>query len=387
MSSAEICSRCVMDTSEKIIDFDENGHCCYCREAIKRLEAGEWNRHGEAELKAVFDRMKAECSGRKYDCIIGISGGVDSSYVAYIAHRYGVRMLGVHVAAGWNTPVSENNIRKLCEKYGVDLVVEKVPLDEMMDLQRAYFISGVPNQDVPQDHAFFAVLYRYAIEHGITWILEGRNFSSESILGRGLRFDPKDSVNLLDIHAKFGKIPLKKFPIMDEKTFYEDIPRKKQFQVFSPLDLIDYNKFEAIKILHADCGFEYYGGKHLESRFTKLYQNYILPQKFHCDKRRAHLSSLIVAGQLSREDALAELARPPYGDPAELEMDIRYFIDKVGLTREEFDRIMQEEPREHTDFKVNKYYRRSKLLKNPWVRFVLSVPGIGWGKRILKRWF
>jgi len=342
-----------MDTSDPNIVFDSDGVCNHCSSAINNIEK-YWlrGRDGKIKLEQLFKQIKAEGINNKYDCIIGLSGGIDSSYLAYLASQYGLRMLAVHVDAGFNSKIAENNVKNLCEKLGIDLVVEYVDFNEMMDLQRAYFFAGVPNEDIPQDHAFFTVLYSYAEKNKIKYVINGSNLATESILPVAWGHDAYDTRNIKDIHKKFGSKPLKNYKLMRFYDWYIKYRFFNKLIILNPLNYMDYNKEEAIKVLEKEVGWQYYGGKHYESRFTKLFQAHILPVKFGYDKRKAHLSSLIVAGQITREEAIKELDKSLY-DVQELEEDIIYFINKIGITREEFDKIMSLPPRKHEDFKTN----------------------------------
>lgn len=341
-----VCKRCVMDTSAKEIVFDKNGYCNFCTVALDEMPQ-KWT-VDEQKLDELYNKIKKAGEGRQYDCIIGISGGIDSSYLAYVSAKKGLRMLGIHIDAGFNTPVSERNVKNLCEKLGIDLKIIKIDLTEMMDLQRAYFLSEVLNQDVPQDHAFFSALFKYAKENKIKYFLTGSNYSSESILPISWRYNAYDGKNLKAIHKAYGRVKLETYPVM---SFYEAYIKYDKLKKVHPLDLIDYNKEEAIKILAQEIGFEYYGAKHCESSFTRLFQSYILPKKFGIDKRRCHLSSLIVAGQLSRDDALEELSHPLCTDE-QIESDIQDFISKIDITREQFDRIVDKKGgKRHEEFK------------------------------------
>ena len=342
----QICNRCVMDTTAKEITFDNQGYCNFCTTALEEMPQ-KWT-IDELKLDRLYDSIKKTGRGRKYDCIIGISGGIDSSYLAYISAKKGLRMLGIHIDAGFNTPVSEKNVKNLCEKLGIDLKIIKIDQSEMMDLQRAYFLSEVLNQDIPQDHAFFSALFRYAKENKIKYFLTGSNYSSESILPVSWRYNAYDGKNLRAIHKAYGRVKLKTYPVM---SFYDAYIKYDRLKKVHPLDLTNYDKEEAIKILVKEIGFEYYGAKHCESSFTRLFQSYILPKKFGIDKRRCHLSSLIVAGQLSREAAIADLENPLCIDE-QIESDIQNFITKINITREEFDRLVNKSGgRRHEDFK------------------------------------
>lgn len=366
-----ICKRCVMDDINTDITFDEKGYCNYCTEALKEKEKTWHNdEKGKKELEEFISEMKEKNKDKKYDCVLGLSGGIDSCYTAYLLSQYHVRMLAVHIDGGWNTEVSVKNVEKLCEKLGIELHIIKINEQEMYDVQRAYFLSEVINQDIPQDHFFFANLYRFALKNKIKYFISGGNFSSESILPKSWGYNAMDGKNLKDIHKKNGLLKLKELKPLSFFEIYVKIPYIDRLKKIRPLNDIDYNKEEAIKELHDKIGFEYYGGKHCESTFTRLYQNYILPVKFGVNKSKAHYSSLIVAGQLTREEALEKLKENEYTNNQELlEQDINEFITKINITRREFDRIINDgKIRKHLEFKnSNKMmkvcYKLKKIFK------------------------
>lgn len=347
-----ICNRCVMDTSDPTITFDENGYCNHCTEALEKKKTQLFEgSQGEKEYRNIIKKLKESGIGKKYDCILGISGGIDSSYLAYLLSKENLRILGVHIDAGWNTPVSVKNVETVARECNIDLNIIKINHDEMMDMQRAYFLSEVVNQDVPQDHAFFAKLYEFTIKNDLEYFVSGHNWSSESITPAAWGYDAYDAINLKDIHKKYGRIKLKDFPIVSFFNNYINYPYFKRMKKVRPLNCIDYDPNIALKILKENIGFEDYGKKHCESVFTRLYQSYIQPQKFGFDKRRAHLSSLIVSGKISREEALIELATP-LCDDKQIEEDIVKFIHEINITREEFDMIILHKGcRSHLEFK------------------------------------
>lgn len=366
---SKICERCVMDDENTKIIFSESGICNYCTEALE-LKEKIWHNdeNGKKELEEIIKNMKEKNKNKKYDCILGLSGGIDSCYTAYLLSKYKVRMLAVHIDAGWNTDISTQNIKLLCDKLGIELHIIKVDEKEMFDLQRAYFLAEVVNQDVPQDYIFFSYLYRFALKNGIKYFISGGNYSSESILPTCWGFDAMDGENLKDIHKKYGNSKLKNIKPLSFFEILIKIPYIDKLKKIRPLNYIDYDKAKAIQVLHDEIGFEYYGGKHCESIFTRLYQNYILPVKFGINKSKAHYSSLIVAGQLSREDALELLKQNEYTNNKELlESDINDFINKIGITREKFDEIMTDGIiRKHEDFKnytkKRQFFRKIKKI-------------------------
>jgi aminotransferase len=308
---------------------------------------------GEAaknELTNMVNLLKQEGKGKQYDCIMGLSGGVDSSYLAhFVTKKLGLRPLIVHVDSGWNSELAVNNIQNIVERLNLDLHTLVLDWEEIKDLQLAFFKSGIANLDVPQDHAFVASLYREARKFGIKYVLNGGNMATESILPHAWGYDASDATHLKGIHKKFGTIPLKTYPIYSDyqKLFY--YPFVLKMKVFRPLEYLPYSKVEAKKLLKEELGWRDYGGKHYESVYTKFFQAYYLPTKFGYDKRKAHLASLIVSGQMTRDEALEELKQPLY-DPKELEQDKLFFSKKLGLTIEEFEKIMAEKPTTYKDF-------------------------------------
>lgn len=352
-----VCKRCVMDSTDPLISFDTSGNCNYCNYALA-TKAERWknNREGKIELDNIIDELKSETKNKKYDCIIGLSGGLDSAYLAYyIRKEYGLRMLAVHIDTGWNTDIAEKNIERICKKLNIDLIVEKINQDEFMDLQRAYFLSGVPSQDNPQDNIFLAALFKYAIQNNIKYFLSGANFSTESILQKGYSYNSADNVNLLDIHKHHGSVPLKTIYTMSLFDRYIRYRFINKVIMLRPLDFINYTVDEAIYSLQETVGFEYYGGKHYESFFTRFFQEYYLPIRFNFDKRKSHLSSLIISDQITRADALNILESPSF-NPNTIDNDIMYLCKKLKITRSEFDSCMK------MPLVDNKKYKYSKLI-------------------------
>lgn len=360
---AIVCNRCVIDDVYGNTVFDENGYCNYCTYALETMDS-RWLRgsEGRDKLDEYVEKIKRDGKGKKYDCFIGLSGGLDSSYLAYFMKReYDLRMMALHVDTGWNSTVARQNIEKLCKKMDIELTVRKLPQHEFMDLQKAYLFSGVFNQDVPQDHTFIAYLFEYARENEMKYCLSGANFSTENILQRtGDRVIAADKVNLLDIHKHFGNVEINALPtisLFDRFIKYRFIYGIKMLR---PLDFIDYQVKDAVRELAEDVGFEYYGGKHCESVFTRWYQNYYLPKRFNYDKRRSHLSSLIVTNQITRDEALRILEQPLY-EKNQMEKDITFIINRLGMTREEFDDVMETPPREASMFRMSGWNRFGRL--------------------------
>lgn len=337
----KICSSCVMDTSDPEITFNSENICNHCS-AYKTYEAERLK--GESTEKAIskmVDKIKKNSKGNSYNCIMGLSGGVDSSYLAwYAVKRLGLKPLVVHVDSGWNSELAVNNIESIINILGLDLHTLVVDWSEMRDLQRSFFKASVPNCDIPQDHSFLAGLYREASKYKIKSILNGGNMATESILPKAWGYSSTDLIFIKDIHSLFGEQNLKTYPTVNywqKKIIY---PFINSMKVYRPLEFIDYRKEEAKNLLMSEFGWRDYGGKHYESVFTKFFQAYYLPSKFGYDKRRAHLSSLIVSGQLLRENALMELNKPLYANESELESEITYITKKLGFSRKEWDGIM-----------------------------------------------
>jgi N-acetyl sugar amidotransferase len=353
----QVCSRCVMDTSDPDIRFDAAGQCSWCTR-FDTVVRRDWHPDavGSARLQALVDMIRRETAGRDYDCIIGLSGGIDSSFTAYVARRQlGLRMLAVHVDAGWNSELAVKNIENIVKRLDIDLHTHVVDWEEMRDLQLAFLRSGVANQDVPQDHAFFAALYRFAVAKGIRWVLSGGNIATESVLPPAWGYNAMDLRHVKSIHRRFGSLPLRTFPTCSFLEYYLYYPFIRGMRVVRPLNYMRYVKSEALATLEHELGYRYYGTKHGESRFTKFFQNYWLPERFGYDKRRAHLSSLVLSGQLTREQALAELAVPSYANPAELAEDKAFVAKKLGLSVQEFDGLLGGALHSHRDYPSNEW--------------------------------
>ena len=299
----QICTQCIMDTSDSKIIFDGRGACEYCNNYHQNIQPN-WHtdERGASELSRIVEEIREHGRGRDYDCIIGLSGGVDSSYVTYLAKaKLGLRPLVFHVDAGWNTQQATNNIEKLIDGLGLDLHTEVVDWEEMKDLQLAFLKAQVPHIDMPQDHAFFAALYNFAAKHGFRYVLTGANYSTECIREPlEWHYHASDLRQLKDIHRQFGSRPLKTFPLADILKFRIYYRYVKGLRVIKPLNYVPYFKEPAMQELVERFGWQRYAHKHYESRFTRFYEGYWLPKKFGFDKRRAHFSSLIVTGQLSR---------------------------------------------------------------------------------------
>jgi len=345
------CTRTVMDTiNDPNISFDDEGVCNYYHQyneqAPKTVFKGE---EGKNKIEEMRRTLKENQKG-KYDSIIGLSGGVDSTYMVYKAKEWGLNPLVVHFDYGWNLELAVQNIEQTLKHAGLELYTYVMNWEDFKHLQRSYFKAGVLDLDVPADHLIFAALSRVARKFNIKYLLKGYNFQSEAILPRTWNYNRKfDLRNLEDINNKFGERKLKDLPKLGiwQQIYYDRIYKLKSF---SPLNYFDYRKEDAKKELIDTIGWVDYGGKHFENVFTRFYQGYILPTRFYVDKRKAHLSTLICSGQATREEALAELKRPPY-DLKVMENDYHYVSKKLGFTPEEFDQCLTGPIRQHTEFR------------------------------------
>ena len=362
------CVRCVMDTSDKEIIFSEYGVCSHCIN-FDQVSSKKWhpNEKGQDIFDQTISKIKENGKGKDYDCIIGLSGGLDSSYLAYIVSKTGLRILAVHVDAGWNSELAVQNIENIVKKCGIDLFTHVVDWEAMQDLQYAFFRAQLPNQDIPQDHAFFAALYSYATKHNIEYVLHGSNIATESVLPKSWGYNAMDARHIKSVHKAFGKRKLKNFPLVGFAKLNVYYPFVKRMKVTKLLNFIPYNVQNAIQKLQEEVDYKYYGGKHHESRFTKFFQSYYLPHKFGFDKRKAHLSSLILSGQKTRDQALESLLQPLYSE-SELEADIEYFIKKIAITDIEYEKLMSGPVRSHHEFGSNArlfnlYYKTAKEFK------------------------
>jgi N-acetyl sugar amidotransferase len=361
LSKNQCCVNCVMDTSDPEISFDINGVCNHCQE-FEAISKSAWfpNEEGKNRWELMSSQIKKAGFGNEYDCILGLSGGVDSSYLALKVHEWGLRPLVVHVDAGWNSELAVSNIEAIVKYCDYDLHTHVVNWEDMRELQLAYLRSSVSNQDTPQDHIFFASLYHYAISKNIKYILSGGNIATEGIFPRSWHGSAMDSINLNAIHKRYGTKALKSYKTISFFDLYIIYPFINGLRTLRPLNYMEYNKEKALKELINKVGYKPYPRKHGESLFTKLFQNYYLPVKFNMDKRRPHYSSLIVSGQLSREDALKKLEEPLY-EPIELENDISYFCKKLKITREDFDQFMKSPIHHYSEF--SNWDRRYSNLK------------------------
>lgn len=362
-----ICTNCVMDTSDPNIIFDENGVCDHCNKFYKHI-LPKWHtdERGRAALEAIVKKIKKAGEGKEFECIIGISGGTDSSYLTYIAkEELGLRPLVFHVDAGWDSQVAVNNIEKLIDKLGLDLFTVVINWEEMRDLQLAFFKAGVPHIDTPQDHAFFATMYNFAEKHNIKYILTGANYSTECVNNPiDWMYYQSDYIQLLDIHKRFGTRPLVTFPITSILRHKVYLPYFKGIRLVHPLNYIPYIKKDAIQLLVEKFGWQEYGEKHFESRFTRFYEGYWLYKKFGYDTRRVKYSSLILTGQMKRDEALGMLKAPPL-DEETVRQESEYVATKLGISLEELLGYLSAPNRSYRDYRSQRwlYWAGTKAMK------------------------
>lgn len=352
----QVCKTCIMDSTDETIIFDENGVCDYCKNYTENI-LPNWNNSeaDEVSILPILEKIKKEGQNKEHDCIIGISGGLDSSYLVHLAvKKWGMRPLLYHVDAGWNSDVSTNNIRALVDGLGLDLYTDVINWQEMKDLQRAFIKSQVPDIDTPQDLVFFSSLYNYCAKNGIKYILTGGNFSTECVrepLHWGSYFQT-DMKYVNDIHSKFGERKLKTFPRCDIFKYKIQYRLINGVRVVKPLDHTRFIKKEAEDLLEREYGWQRYKHKHHESRFTRWYEAFWLPRKFGFDKRKNHLSSLVLTGQMSREDALKRVSEPELPED-ELMKEFDYVAKKLDFTPEELWNYFKGPNKTFRDYKNN----------------------------------
>lgn len=352
-SPYQVCTNCVMDTTDSAIIFDRKGVCDHCNTFYKDvLPNWDTGPKGKAELDRMVGEIQASGKGKDFDCIIGMSGGIDSSYLVHLAKEVlGLRPLVFHVDAGWNSQIAVNNIERLVDGLGLDLFTEVIDWEEMKDLQRAFFRSGVSHIDTPQDHAFFATMYKFATKHKVKHILTGANLSTECIRNPvEWMYYQSDSRQIRDIHSQFGERPLKNFPLTSILWHKVWMPYVKGIKVLRPLNFAPYIKIEARQLLMDRYGWQPYPQKHFESRFTRFYESYWLPERFGYDVRKVQYSSLIVTNQISRGEALQELKEPPY-DTETIGQEIEFVANKLDMSVEDLQACMELPKKTYKDYR------------------------------------
>ena len=342
-----------MDTTDSQISFDKNGVCDHCQTFYEKiLPNWDTGKNGEEKLVKIINRIKKEGQNKDFDCIMGMSGGIDSSYLLYIIkEKFDLRPLVFHVDAGWNSQIAVNNIEKLVDGLGLDLYTEVIDWEEMKDLQLSFFKSGVPHVDVPQDHAFFATMFHFASKHKIKYILTGANYSTECIRNPlEWMYFQSDSTQLKDIHQKFGRKPLKNYPITNILWHKIYLHYVRGIQVIKPLDYFPYDKEQAMQLLVDKFGYQKYPQKHFESRFTRFYESYWLPKRFGYDTRKVQYSSLILTKQMTRDEALKRLKNLPY-DKSNIKNDFEYIANKLSISIKELQSYMDMPKKTYKDYK------------------------------------
>ena len=353
----QICTNCIMDTSDSKIVFDERGWCDYCCNFHENIEPN-WHpdKNGEELIMPLINKIKKDGKNKDHDCLIGISGGLDSSYVAYVAkEKFGLRPLMFHCDTGWNSDLGVSNIQSIIEGLDLDLVTEVVNWEEMKDLQRAFFKSQVPFVDTPQDLALFSAIYNFAAKNDFKYVITGGNNSTECVReSLEWTYFSTDMRHVKDIHRKFGSRSLDTFPTCDifkYKTYYRWV---KGIQVIKMLDSVPYIKKDVIKELQERFGWQPYPQKHYESRFTRFFESYWTPKKFGFDKRRAYFSSEILTKQMTREEALERISKPEL-DEETMRKEFEYVAKKLDFTVEEFEEIFNGPNKTYQDYKNNHF--------------------------------
>jgi N-acetyl sugar amidotransferase len=353
-----ICAKCVMDESDPYIQFD-NGICNHCREAEVLLERIRLTPEiSDCKLHALADDIRRKAAGRPYDAVVGMSGGVDSSYAAWLSHKLGLRVLAVHFDNGWNAEIATANIHAVIDKCGFDLQTYVIDWPEFRDLQRSFIKAGVTDIEMLSDHAIVAAMFDIAARHRVPYVISGTNIATEFGMPRAWTWNKQDWTNIKAIHKAFGSRPLKSFPHMGLlKTIWRRYLSSK-LEFVEILDLANFRKDAAMATLVQNTGWRYYGGKHYESTFTKFYQAHILPTKFGIDKRKPHLSALIRNREITRDEALKELDEELY-DPDQLRRDKAFVLKKLGFSESEFDQIMTSSPVPHDRYATDRLVRRA----------------------------
>ncbi len=356
-----ICNRCVMDSTIPNITFDSKGICSECTKYFDKLKAAPYYvGNGSEKLSKLLAEIKEKGKNNNYDCVVGLSGGIDSSYVMHLVVKNGLRPLVVHLDNGWNTEISERNIQNIISKLNLKMHSFKLDWDEFSDLQRSFLYSSTPHCEHPTDHAILGLIYKLAAENNIEYIISGSNVSTEGIGVSVGSVGQRDWKYIKRVHKLYGKQKLKSYPhfTMLKMTYYKVFKKQKTINI---LDYIDYDKEKVMEFLKSEYGWEYYGGKHYESVYTRFFQAYILPEKFNIDKRKAHYSSLIMSKQMERKEAIEELKNNPYPRGL-LEKDKAEFLEKLNLTNEEFDKIMKLPIKSFEDY--------PSYEKSTWYKFI-----------------
>lgn len=360
----KVCIRCLMDDTVKGIAFDEKGECTFCKIHDDLEKKYPLDDVAPLRLQLLVDTIKKEGKGKKYDCIVGVSGGRDSTYTLYNAVKLGLRPLAVHFDNGWNSEIAVQNIKNATNILGIDLHTHVADWEEFKDLQRSFLFASVPDAEVPTDWVIFSVLFAEAAQYNVKYIVHGHSFRTEGTTP--LTWTYMDGKYVQDVQRKFGKLKIKSFPNMSmtKYAYYSLIKKINQMRI---LYYYHYNEREVLRVLEEQLGWKNYGDKHHESKYTAFFQAYILTRKFNIDKRKLHYSAKVRNGQLTREDALEVIKKDPYTGGME---SLDYCLKKLDLSYDEFDKIMNDKPKSFLDY--NSYYNLVKIFKKP----------ISWGNKI-----
>ncbi|MDC0335736.1 N-acetyl sugar amidotransferase, partial [Pseudodesulfovibrio sp.] len=337
----QVCTRCLMDTTCTDIDFDDNGVCSFCRAYERYIRE---HKDSDKFTQEIFDEtiaaIKKDGEDKEYDCVAGVSGGVDSSYIALRASQLGLRVLCIHVDNGWDTVIANKNIERLVKRLDFTLHTDVLDWEEFKDIQRSFFKASVVDIELITDQALFACIFRECRKHDLHYVLGGYNPTCEAscFMPRGWNHEKLDVLNIFAIQNRFGEKRIDNYPILDPYT-YRQVRFHQGLQMFNILEFEDFNHAETIELLKSELGWEEYGGKHCESMFTKYYQHHILPTKFNVDKRKVFYSNMIMAGEMTRDKAIEKLNASHYSE-RDLRRDTAYIIKKLGFTKEEFEEIM-----------------------------------------------
>lgn len=359
MNKVQVCSRCVMDTTATEIVFDDNGVCNFCHHYDTHLVNEVFsNKGGEEKIDKLIAQIKKRGKNKQYDCLIGISGGVDSSYVAYLVKKkYGLRVFAVHLDNGWNSELAVANLEQILKRLDIDLYTYVLDWKEFRDIQISFLKSGISNIEIPTDHAIWALLIKTAAKMKIPYIIAGNNVVTESIMPDSWLYTSKDSKLIKAIHDKFGKVKMKTYPRLTTFDYIKYL-LLRGIRWVPILNYIPYVKSDAKKLLIDELSWRDYGGKHYESIFTRFFHAYYLPNKFEYDLRKTYLAALICSGQITRDEALEELKNPPAKEEM-LVNDKEYVMKKLGLSTDEFESIMN-----GSKNSFDEYPNSDKLWKN-----------------------
>jgi len=369
----QICKRCIMDTTDPEIEFDSAGVCNRCTESLDRIKKQLLPpQEREKALIELAETIKSEGKGKDYDCIIGVSGGVDSTYTAYQVKKLGLRPLAVHFDNGWDSELAVSNIKNTLDKLDIELYTYVVNWEEFRDIQLSFLKASVANCEIPTDHGITAILFKLANRFKTRFILSGSNLETESIMPNSWGHYNQDLKHLKAVHKRFGSKKIKSFPTLSLFDYLYFVMVKKVRQI-PFLNYVEYNKDKAKRFIEKELDWRDYGGKHFESVYTRFFQGYYLPTKFGFDKRIAHLSSLIIAGQMTRDEALIELEKPAYQEEM-LRQDKQFVAKKFGMTVDEFEKLVHAPTKMHTDYPSNYFlFHKMKKYKNIFRKIATSA--------------